>query len=57
MHLTGSSIEPERTGKSGVNNRIYQPFYSISEEEIYKQTGKNAFVNRFQILCKLKKLT
>lgn len=39
----GNSIEPKKTGKSGVNNRIYQSFYSISEEGIYKQ---NEFVNR-----------
>jgi hypothetical protein len=32
MPLIGNSIEPEKTGKRGVNNRIYQPFYSISEE-------------------------
>ena len=27
-----NSIEPEKAGKSGVNNRIYQSFYSISEK-------------------------
>lgn len=32
MPLTGNSIEPEKAGKSGVNNRIYQSFYSISEK-------------------------
>ena len=37
MPLIGNSMEPKKTGKSGVNNRIYQSFYSISEEEIYKQ--------------------
>lgn len=32
MPLIGNSIEPEKAGKSGVNNRIYQSFYSISEK-------------------------
>ena len=49
MPLIGNSMEPEKTGKSGVNNRICQFFYSISEEEIYKQTWKNEFVNRSKV--------
>ena len=28
MLLIGNGIEPKKTNKSGVNNRIYQPFYS-----------------------------
>ena len=36
--LLSATALNQKTGKSGVNNRIDQPFYSISEEEIYKQT-------------------
>ncbi len=34
MPPVGNGIEPEKAGKSGVNSRIYQSFYSISEEDI-----------------------
>lgn len=32
--LIGNDIEPEKSGKSGVNNGIYQTFYSIPGEDI-----------------------
>ncbi len=40
MPLICNVIEPKKTGKSGVNTWIYRPFYSISEEDKYRRTGK-----------------
>lgn len=39
MHLISNRIEPKKTGKNGMNNQIYQPFYSISEEDISRPGG------------------
>ena len=40
MPLIGNGIKSKKTGKSGVNNRIYQPFYGILEKICRNKPGK-----------------
>ena len=55
MPLIGNGIKSKTAGKSGLNNRIYQPFYVISKKYASIDDEKSEFVNRSQVLCKLKK--
>lgn len=52
MPLISKGIKSKKTGKSGLNNRIYQPFYGISKkyaeintEKVSLTTGPNLSVN------------
>lgn len=40
MPLIGNGIKFKTAGKSGVNNRIYQPFYGIVEKICRNKPGK-----------------
>lgn len=40
MPLIGNGIKSKTAGKSGVNNRIYQPFYGIVEKICRNKPGK-----------------
>ena len=40
MPLFGSCIKSKKTGKSGLNNRIYQLFYDISKKHAEINTEK-----------------
>ena len=40
MPLIGNGIKSKAAGKSGLNNRIYQPFYVISKKHVEINTEK-----------------
>lgn len=40
MPLIGNGITSKKTGKSGLNNRIYQAFYGISKKHAEIDTEK-----------------
>jgi len=40
MSLIGNGIKSKTAGKSGLNNRIYQPFYGISRKHAEINTEK-----------------
>ena len=40
MSLIGNGIKSKTVGKSGLNNRIYQPFYGISRKHAEINTEK-----------------
>lgn len=42
MPLFSNGIKSQKAGKSGVNNQIYQSFYSITDEKFLE----NEIVNR-----------
>ena len=45
MPLIGNCMKLQTAGNSGLNNRIYQPVYSIAEENMQKYTKKNEIAN------------
>jgi len=52
MPLIGNGVKSKTAGKSGLNNRIYQPFYGISRkhaeintEKVSLSTGPKVCVN------------
>jgi len=54
MSLIGNGIKSKTVGKSGLNNRIYQPFYGISRkhaeintEKVSLSTGPTETVSSF----------